>query len=483
MNTPSPHLPIPPFRQSGFSRRNFLQTTACGFGSIALNAMLAGRAFAGVNPLTPHPAHFPARAKRVIFLFMAGGPSQHDLFDYKPRLKKEEGKKPVIPHAGREITVGLENSMSLGPMSPFAPRGQSGMVMSDLLPHLATVADDICLVRGMSADNRSHDQATLQMHTGAFLSLRPSMGAWLSYGLGSENQNLPSFITINPPIDVRTHGSAFLPAIHQGTRVNAKPSGPGDLPIQYLNDPASPESEQRRRLDMLQSMNRGLLERVGGDTQMEGVIESFELAFRMQAETPKLVDLSRESQATLDLYGVGREPTDRNARACLLARRFAEAGVRFIQVTVDGWDHHGNIRDGLPKMCAQTDQPTVALVADLKQRGMLDDTLVVWSGEFGRTPWSQDLSGTQPLEKHGREHQPESFCAWMAGGGVRGGLTYGTTDDYGYQVVQNRVHLHDLHATILHLMGFDHEKLTYRHDGRDHRLTDVFGNVVQGILA
>lgn len=464
------------------SRREFLRTTACGFGSIALNAMLGERAFAAENSLTSRLPHFAARAKRVIFLFMAGGPSQHDLFDYKPRLKTEEGKKPNIPIAEREITVGLENSMSLGPMSPFAPRGQSGMVMSDLLPHLATVADDICLVRGMSADNRSHDQATLQMHTGAFLSLQPSMGAWVSYGLGTENQNLPSFITINAPGDVRTHGAAFLPSIHQGTRVNAKPSGPGGLPIQYLNDPDSPKNAQRRRLDLLQSMNRGLLERIGGDPQMEGVIESFELAFRMQAETPMLVDLKQESQATLDLYGVDNDPTDKNARACLLARRFAEAGVRFIQVTMDGWDHHGNIRDGLPKMCAQTDRPTVALLKDLKQRGMLDNTLLVWSGEFGRTPWSQDLSGTQPLEKHGREHQPESFCAWMAGAGVRGGLTHGTTDDYGFQVVQDGVHLHDLHATILHLLGFDHEKLTYRHAGRDHRLTDVFGNVVREIL-
>jgi hypothetical protein len=337
-------------------------------------------------------------------------------------------------------------------------------------------------LRGMTADNRSHDQATLQLHTGAFLALRPSMGAWVSYGLGSENQNLPSFITINPPIDVRNHGAAFLPAIHQGTRVNAKPGGK-ELPIQYLNDPDSPAAEQRHRLDLLQTMNRGLLDRLGGDAQMEGVIESFELAFRMQVETPSLVDLTRESPATLSLYGVGKEPTDRNARACLLARRFAEAGVRFIQVTMDGWDHHGNIREGLPSMCAQTDQPTVALLADLKDRGMLDDTLVLWSGEFGRTPWSQDISGTQPLEKHGREHQPESFCAWLAGAGVRPGLTFGTTDDYGYQVVDNRVHLHDLHATILHLLGFDHERLTFRYAGRDHRLTDVFGEVVKGILA
>lgn len=465
------------------SRRRFLQTSACGFGSIALSALLTENARAEANPLAPRSPHFAPRAKRVIFLFMAGGPSQHDLFDYKPRLKVEEGKKPTIPFLGKEATVGLENSMSLGPMSPFAPRGQSGMVMSDLLPHLAKVADNLCLLRGVSADNRSHDMATLQMNTGAFLSLRPSLGAWVSYGLGTENQNLPSFITLNPLGDSRNHGSAFLPAIHQGTKINAKPSGPKDLPIQYLNDASASTATQRRRLDLLRSLNQGLIERVGTDAQLEGAIESLELAFRMQSETPHWVDLAGESKETLELYGVGKEPTDRNARACLLARRFAEAGVRFIQVTMDGWDHHGNIRDGLPKMCAQTDQPTAALVTDLKERGLLQDTLVVWSGEFGRTPWSQDLSGTQPLEKHGREHQPESFCAWMAGGGVRSGLTYGTTDDYGYRVVENGVHLHDLHATILHLLGFDHEKLVFRHAGRDHRLTDVFGHVAKAILA
>lgn len=275
-----------------FSRRRFLQNAACGFGSIALNAMLTERALADANPLAPRTPQFAPRAKRAIFLFMAGGPSQHDLFDYKPRLKAEEGRKPNIPFLGREATVGLENSMSLGPMSPFAPRGQCGMVMSDLLPRLARIADDLCLLRGLSADNRSHDQATLQFHTGAFLALRPSLGAWISYGLGTENQNLPGFITINPPGDVRNYGAAFLPAIHQGTKVNAKPGGPKDLPIQYLHDPAAAEDAQRRRLDLLQTMNHGLLRRLGGDPQMEGVIESFELAFRMQTETPRLVDLS-----------------------------------------------------------------------------------------------------------------------------------------------------------------------------------------------
>ena len=265
----------PSLTAAPFSRRRLLQATACGFGSLALNTLLTEQALATANPRAPRAPHFTARAKRVIFLFMAGGPSQHDLFDFKPRLRAEHGKKPVIPIAEREITVGLEKSMTLGPMSPFAPRGRCGMVMSDLLPHLARVADDICLLRGMTVDNRAHDQATLQMHTGAFASLRPSMGAWASYGLGTENQNLPSFITINAPGDVRNHGSAFLPATHQGTSVNAKLAGPKDSPIKYLTDTSTTPDEQRRRLDLLQSMNRNLLQRVGGDAQMEGVIESF----------------------------------------------------------------------------------------------------------------------------------------------------------------------------------------------------------------
>ena len=465
-----------------FNRRRFLQRSALGFGGVALNAMLA-EAQAAQNPLAAREAQFPAKAKRVIFLFMAGGPSQHDLFDYKPRLEKEHGQKLGLAKNPMPFPVGTEKFLTLGPMAKFAPRGQSGMVISDLLPHLHTVADDICLLRGMRADNAAHDLASLQFHTGSFNDVRPSMGAWVSYGLGTENRDLPSFISIHAGSDVRTYGSAFLPAAHSGTVITSIPSDGKTSAIRFLNDPTTPSEVQRRRMDFVQSMNRRLLGKVGHDAQMEGMIQSFELAFRMQAETPKLVDLSQESKATQALYGIGTPTTDKNGRACLLARRMSEAGVRFVQVTFDGWDHHGDIRGNLPKSAAQADQPCAALLKDLKSRGLLEDTLVIWSGEFGRTPWSQDLSGTAPIEKHGREHQPESFCTWMAGGGVRGGLTHGETDELGYQVVDGRVHVHDLHATILHLLGIDHERLTYRSSGRDFRLTDVYGEVVKEILA
>jgi hypothetical protein len=281
---------------------------------------------------------------------------------------------------------------------------------------------------------------------------------------------------------VRTYGAAFLPAIHQGTPVNV-PASPNDPPIRNLRDVDGNAAVQERRLQFVQSLNRRLLARAGADAQMEGMIESFELAFRMQAETPRLVDLSSETPATQALYGIGDKPTDRNGRACLLARRLSEAGVQFVQVTMGGWDHHGNIRGALPGTAAAADKPVAGLIQDLKQRGLLDETLVVWSGEFGRTPWSQDISGTSPIEQHGREHQPDSYCAWLTGGGVKAGLTYGETDEFGFQPVAGRVHLHDLHATILHLLGLDHTRLTHRYAGRDFRLTDVYGRVVEEILA
>jgi hypothetical protein len=480
MSTYVPFVPV--------SRRWFLRNTACGFGALALNAMLAessrhaAQAAAGTNPLAPRPPHYHARAKRVIFLFMAGGPSQHDLFDHKPRLVKDHGRPPGVRPSDKLVSFGLDKSLTLGPCAKFAPRGKSGIVISDLLPKLAEVADELCVLKGMQVDNLAHDLATLQFHTGAFNDVRPSMGAWMGYGLGTENQNMPSYVSIHAGSDVRTYGAGFLPAVYQGTVIGSIPTDPKQPAIKYLQDPQTPGDVRRRQVDLVQAMNRRLGERLGQDAAMEGVIESFELAFRMQAETPKLVDLSRETRETLDLYGVGKEPTDRNGRACLLARRLSEAGVRFVQVTMGGWDHHMNLRDDLPKTCQQMDQPAAALVADLKRRGLLDDTLVLWSGEFGRTPWSQDLSGTSPLEKHGREHQPESFTAWLAGGGVKRGFSHGETDEYGWQVVAGRVHLHDLHATILHILGLNHERLTYRNAGRDYRLTDVFGRVVKEIL-
>lgn len=463
---------------SRISRRDWLRRTACGFGGMALHDLVS----AANNPLALRAPGSPAKAKRVIFLFMQGGPSQPDLFDPKDYIKRMHGQTISAPINTNELRVGTDKFLALATQSEVRARGQSGMMISDLLPHTATIADEICMLRAVHADNNQHAPASLQFHTGALADVRPSMGSWISYGLGTENQNLPSFITIHPDADVRMYGSAFLPAAHQGTRV-VIPQSANDSPIDYLSDPSANPVVQRQRLDFMQRMNQRLLQQAEVDARMEGMIQSMEVAFRMQSATPELVDISGESEATKKLYGVGDKTTDKNARACLLARRLSEAGVRFVQVTMGGWDHHGNIRSALPNSCAASDQPCAALIKDLKSRGLLDDTLVVWSGEFGRTPWSQDLSGTSPIDKHGREHQPESFCTWMAGGGIKPGLTYGETDDFGFRPVSGKVHLHDLHATILHQLGLDHEKLTWRHLGRDFRLTDVYGNVVKEILA
>ena len=469
------------FTSGRCDRRQLLRAAACGFGSVALQGMMSGLARAAGGPLAARAPHFAPRARRVIFLFIQGGPSQLDLFDPKPLITRKHGEKISPPIDGNKVTIGVDKYLALAPIAPVRPRGASGMMISDLMPHLASVADELCLLRAVHTDNEAHAPATLQLHTGVSIDVRPSMGSWFSYGLGTENENLPSFITIHPDSDVRTYGAGFLPAAHQGTPVNV--TAGKDAAIKYLVDDESSAAVQRRRLDLVQRMNRRLLHRVETDRRMEGMIESFELAFRMQTETPGLVDLSGETQATRDLYGIGQPETDRHGRACLLARRLSEAGVRFVQVTIGGWDHHGNIRDALPRSCAGSDRPVAGLIKDLKSRGLLDDTLVVWSGEFGRTPWSQDLSGTSPIDTHGREHQPESFCAWLAGGGVKAGYTHGETDEFGFRPVAGKVHLHDLHATMLHLLGLDHERLTYRHSGRDYRLTDVEGRVVKEILA
>jgi len=465
-----------------FSRRELLRGTACGFGGLALSGLIADTTSAA-NPLAAGAPHVPPRASRIIFVFLAGGPSQGDLFAPKAYITSKHGqaiKSPVGDDG--QLRVGVARFLPMAPVKPVRPRGQSGMMMSDLLPNLSGVADELCLLRAMVADNKAHAPAALQFHTGHIAEARPSMGAWLSYGLGTENQNMPGFITIHPPGDGRTYGAGFLPAIHQGTPLRV-PGKDGGVAITNLRDPDTKPDLQRRRLDFLQRINRRLLNRVKTDSQMEGIIESFELAFRMQAETPGLIDLSRESKQTLEMYGIGGGASDANGRACLMARRLSEAGVRFVQVTIDGWDHHGDIRNALPGSCAKADQPIAGLIRDLKRRGLLEDTLLMVSGEFGRTYWSQDLSGTSPIEKHGREHQQESFCTLLAGGGVKAGLVYGETDDFGYRPVQDQVHLHDLHATILHLLGIDHERLTYPHHGRDYRLTDVYGRVIDDILS
>lgn len=465
--------------QPCFSRRHLLQHTACGFGALAFADI--ARAAAASGGIASGGHGIVPRAKRVIFLFMAGGPSQPDLFDPKDFIIRKHGQSIDSPLRKEVTQVGTDKFLALGPGVPLRPRGQSGMIISDLLPHLATVADDICLLRGMTADNPQHAGAVLQFHTGTFAEVRPSMGAWVSYGLGTENADLPSFVSIEGG-GVREYGSAFLPAVHQGTRLTVPLDGK-TLPIENLLNISKTDEVQNRRIGFISHLNQRLIEDVGGDAAMEGMIANMELAARMQLTTPEIVDLSDESQATLDLYGVGGKDTNAFGRACLLARKLSESGVRFVQVTKQGWDHHGDIRGDLPKLCRATDQPVAALIKDLKARGLLEDTLVIWSGEFGRTPWSQDLSGKSPIEKHGREHQPESFCAWMAGGGVKGGLTYGQTDDLGYKVIDGKVHVHDLHATMLHLLGIDHLRLTARHLGRDFRLTDVYGEVVKDIIA
>jgi hypothetical protein len=437
---------------------------------------------AASDPAAAIAGHHPARAKRVIFLFMGGGPSQHDLFDPKEFIREKHGQKIDSPLRPEVTQVGTEKYLALDAMAPVKPRGQSGTMVSDLMPQLAEIADEICLLRGMNADNPQHASAINQFHTGVFTEVRPSMGAWIGYGLGTENRDLPGFVSIHAP-GVRTYGSGFLPARHQGTPLTV-PLDDKTLPIENLRNVSASDAVQQRRLDLTRQLNRELVQRLQGDANMEGMIQNMELAFRMQTNTPQLVDLSKETPETFDLYGIGSgKASDKHGRACLLARKLSESGVRFVQVTMDGWDHHGDIRGNLPKLCEQTDRPVAGLIRDLKRRGLLDDTLVLWSGEFGRTPWSQDLSGTAPVDKHGREHQPESFCAWMAGGGIKAGMTWGETDHMGYNVTSGKVHIHDLHATMLHLLGIDHTRLTWNHLGRDFRLTDVHGSVVKEILA
>lgn len=463
------------------TRRDFLRSTACGFGGMALSGLMSSVA-ASTGVGNGGVLHHPPRAKRMIFIFLAGGPSQGDLFAPKDYITRKHGQAIDSPVGDDgQLRVGVAQFLPMAPIRPVHPRGQSGMMMSDLLPHLSTLTDDLCMLRAVVADNKAHAPATLQFHTGHIAEARPSLGAWLSYGLGTENENLPSFVTIHPPGDRRVHGPGFLPAIHQGTPVRV-PRKEGESAIANLSDPTASPLGQRRRLDFVQGLNRRLLEQVGRDQQMEGIIESFELAFRMQAEAPDLVNLAGESESTRAMYGIGSDKTNINGRACLLARRLSEAGVRFVQVTMGGWDHHGDILNALPGSCAGADQPIAGLLADLKQRGLLDETLVMISGEFGRTYWSQDLSGSSPIAKHGREHQQESFCTLLAGGGIRPGLTYGETDDFGYRPVAGRIHLHDLHATLLHQLGINHERLTYPHHGRDYRLTDVYGRVVKQII-
>ncbi len=468
----SPHL----------SRRTALKSISSGFGYLAFAALAhqQARAEAAVskatNPLAPKEPHFTPRAKRVIFLSMRGAPSHVDTFDYKPQLTKDDGKQGKY---GR-----LRNSRLLGSPWKFSQQGKGGLWVSELLPEIATHADDLCVLSGMHTDLPNHPQAQVQMHTGSFQFVRPSLGAWTMYGLGTENANLPGFVALNPPNGIAQHfGSAFLPAIYQaarfgsGARRGARRRFQRDQKPQIPNikNPKLDKDLQRLQLDFVQSLNRAKLEREVHQPEVEGVIESFELAFRMQAEVPALMDLGKESKKTLDLYGIDGSETDRFGRQCLLARRFAEAGVRFVELSHANWDHHRNLSENLPARCNEIDKPISGLLADLKQRDMLKDTLVIWAGEFGRTPHGQGGDG--------RDHNNKGYTTWMAGGGVKGGFKYGATDPHGYEAVEGKMHIHDWHATILHLLGLDHEKLTFRHAGRDFRLTDVHGEVAKQILA
>ena len=457
------------------TRREMLRTSACGIGQVALAALAGQAVLAEQNGQASKQPHFVPRAKRIIFLFMWGGPSHVDLFDPKPRLNAESGK----PLSGK--SVGSERGQLgklLGSPFKFSQHGESGIWFSELFPQLSRQADQMCVVRSMHTEGSAHGEALLRLHTGQANLVRPSVGAWVSYGLGLENENLPAFITISPPRGhggVQNYGNAFLPAAHQGMAI-----GSAEIPIanatvtNLVNKQLKPES-QRRQLALIQSLNQRHLQETVVDQRIEGLIANYELAFRMQSTMPEILNLSDETKETLELYGVGSDPTDNFARQCLLARKFAERGVRYIQVSTDyTWDHHQKVEQGSIKESAKVDRPIAGLLKDLARRGLLDDTLVLWGAEFGRTPMVEGADG--------RNHHPSAFTMWMAGGGVKGGFTYGATDEFGYAPVENPVHMHDLHATLLHVLGLDHERLTYRHAGRDFRLTDVYGNVVHDIL-
>ena len=475
------------FLDRPLSRRAMLRQAASGFGGVALLGLLGDKAFGAVsngdprkvfNSLAPRAPHFKPRARNVIFLYMDGGPSQVDTFDPKPRLTEENGQPFKMK---MEPTQFNDNGNTLGSPWKFQRYGQSGLPVSDLFPFVGECADDLCVVRSMVADFSEHTNANYFLHTGLGLVGRPSMGAWVSYGLGSENQNLPGFVVLNggliPPGGLENFGSGFLPATFQGSVFRAAAQ-----PVANIQPTEARPELQEHKLALLRKLDAGVLDRVGHDDQMESAIANYELAFRMQSAVPELMAITGESEATRKLYGLDAKfaHTRTFGLQCLVARRLVERGVRFIELTCpaaggDRWDQHSNLKAGHENNARAVDQPIAGLLRDLKARGLLDETLVVWAGEFGRTPFAQG--------KNGRDHNPFGFSIWMAGGGVKGGMTYGATDDYGYKAVENKVHLHDFHATMLHLLGVNHEKLTVRYSGRDMRLTDVFGEVVRGILA
>jgi len=457
------------------TRREMLKKSALGFGSLALTSMLQAE-----NPLAAKWPHFRPRAKRVIFLFMKGGPSQVDTFEHKPLLQRNHGKP--LPFAKPKVTFAKTGNLLASPWQ-FKPYGQCGHLVSELFPHVARHVDDICFIHGAHGTNPAHGGALLKLHTGADNFVRPSMGAWVSYGLGTENENLPSFVTICPTLahgGLNNWGSAFLPAHHAGTPIGNASVKAKEAKVHHIRNTKWTRGQQRAQLDYLKQLNQNHLSGMPNPV-LESRINSFELAYRMQTAMPEIQDITGETEATRRLYGLNNPVTEDFGRQCLMARRFAERGVRFVQVSHSDskvqWDQHGNLKKGHVEKASEVDKPIAGLLHDLKTRGLLDDTLVLWSGEFGRTPTAQGAG------MDGRDHNPWGFTMWMAGGGVKGGFSFGATDDYGFYAERDKMHIHDVHATLLHLLGIDHEKLTYRHAGRDFRLTDVFGHVAEEILA
>jgi hypothetical protein len=467
-----------------WNRRSLMTAGATGIGSIALLDLLArcdagqpSAAAAPNRPLAAKEPHFTPRAKRIIFLFMHGGPSHVDTFDHKPELTKQDGKP--LPFDKPRIQFAQTGNLLKSPWG-FKQYGQSGAWVSDLFPNVGQCVDDITFIKSIHGSNEAHGGALLKIHTGSDTFVRPSMGAWISYGLGTENENLPSFVTINPTLGhggVRNFGSAFLPPIHQATRIGSSGSGMKAATIENLtNDKVSPDL-QTLQLGLLTDLDRLKRQRpiTPADAALQARIDSFELAFRMQTSAPKLLDISDETEATLKLYGIDGGPTDNYGRQCLMARRMSESGVRFVQASHAYWDQHSELKEKHTELAAQVDKPIAGLLTDLKQRGLLDETLVIWGAEFGRTPTAQGTNG--------RDHNPHAFTWWMAGGGVKRGFSYGRSDDFGFYAAEDKVHVHDLHATILALLGLDHERLTFRYGGRNFRLTDVEGRVVDNIFA
>lgn len=478
------------FRRPSLSRRDMLRQCANGFGAVALTALAQDRAFGSVssarydartNPLAPKAPHFPAPAKNVIFLYMDGGPSQVDTFDYKPMLEKYHGQDPREAMGKLEPTQFDNIGKVLKSPWEFKQRGESGLWVSDLFPWVSKVADDLCVIKSVVSKFPEHTSANYFLHTGSGLQGRPSMGAWTGYGLGSVNQNLPGFIVLNggliPPGGLDCFNSGFLPAAYQASVFK-----PADLPVANITPQENDPARQRRKLDLVRSLDDASLDRFAGEEQIDSAIINYETAYRMQTEVPELMSIDDESEATKKLYGLDADfkNTQTFGRQCLVARRLVERGVRFIELTCPGgngdrWDQHSNLVEGHNKNCQTVDQPIYGLITDLKKRGLLDSTLIVWGGEFGRTPFAQGSNG--------RDHNPFGFTMWMAGGGVKGGVSYGETDEWGYKAVDGRVEMHDLHATMLHMLGIDHTRSTFRWSGRDMRLTDVHGHVLHDIMA